>query len=411
MKAVYQKNLGLSPNIFIDRVDGSLQVKGWMRTEVYLGAEEDDFNVSEQADGLHFRTHGDCVLRLPRHAMLHVGRVGGSVRLKYLDGEVSIDEIGGSLAARSVYQLSLQKVHGDVLIKGVMEGLNVQEVAGSFIVRELQGECIGSRVLGNLDVRGISGSLSAHVEGHARLEINELTPAGIRVEAAGHIHCETSDVINASVTLISNSNQIQVRLPEGKQECSEQLCTFELGEGGTPINLLAEGKLVFIHRAAPWYVEEDIDELFNDEFERISDEFGRQFQAQIDSQMEMFNQQMQRLSEEMQRAGLPQPHVERLMERARHSSLQASARLQEKMRRAQEKIDQKMAAAQRKAEAKRRPAEKFSFTFTSQPSRAEKSPASAVSEEERLYILKMLAEKKITVEQAETLLKALEGED
>jgi hypothetical protein len=87
----------------------------------------------------------------------------------------------------------------------------------------------------------------------------------------------------------------------------------------------------------------------------------------------------------------------------------ASARVQEKMRQAQAKLEQKMAAAQRKAQAKtgRRPPEKVGFSFGGQPFAA---PAtSAASEEERLLILKMLEEKKITVEEAEMLLNALEG--
>jgi sRNA-binding protein len=118
---------------------------------------------------------------------------------------------------------------------------------------------------------------------------------------------------------------------------------------------------------------------------------------------------MQRLSEEMMRMGFSHPNIERLVERARQSNQQASARVQEKMRQAQAKLEQKLAAAQRKAEAKsgRRPSEKVSFSFGGQPFPAPEKPAA--SEEERLLILKMLEEKKITIEEAEMLLNALEG--
>lgn len=409
MKAQYQKDIGLSPAIYIEQVDGSLQVKGWMRSEVFLTVEDELLDVCKENNEIHFRTHGDCVVRAPRGTSLHVGQVGGSARLKYLDGEIQLGQIYGSLAARSVRLLHIGQVHGDVLVKGVLEGITIQRVLGSFIAREMQGKCVCDQISGNFDGRGLSGSLAADVQGHARLEIHELLPEGVQLHADGHIHCETTDILHASVTLNSSAGDIQIHLPDEKRHCTDRTCTLNLGEGGNPIHLSAGGKVIFINRAPLWREDEGIDEIFNDEFERISEDFSRQFQAQMDSQMEFFNQQMQRLSEEMMRMGFSQPNIERLVERARQSNQQASARVQEKMRQAQAKLEQKMAAAQRKAEAKsgRRPSEKVSFSFGGQPFPAPEKPAA--SEEERLLILKMLEEKKITVEEAEMLLNALEG--
>ena len=86
-----------------------------------------------------------------------------------------------------------------------------------------------------------------------------------------------------------------------------------------------------------------------------------------------------------------------------------------KMRKAQEKLERKLEAARRRQELKEQAMERRaqarskgprSFGWTSPASPPGKEP---VSDQERLMILKMLEQKKITREEAEELLAALEG--
>lgn len=88
-------------------------------------------------------------------------------------------------------------------------------------------------------------------------------------------------------------------------------------------------------------------------------------------------------------------------DRVRRKADQVSQRVDEKLRRAEEKI--------RRAEsrARHRPHVLFGVDV---PSRSAAAPAGEpVSDEERLTILRMLQEKKITSEEADKLLAALEG--
>jgi len=89
------------------------------------------------------------------------------------------------------------------------------------------------------------------------------------------------------------------------------------------------------------------------------------------------------------------------------------------VRRAQEKLERKLEAARRRQEAKAQAAERreqmrsrrtwsFEIPTPPVPPMPEKEP---VSEEERLMILRMLEQKKITLEEAEQLLSALEGKE
>ena len=135
--------------------------------------------------------------------------------------------------------------------------------------------------------------------------------------------------------------------------------------------------------------------------------------------MEAMNQQMnaqfERLSESISSAGLTEDEMERIMDQWRVSSERASERAQAKMERAQLKIERKIEAAKRKkaiqaraAAARKRGRKRGAWTVGVKLS---PEPASEpVSEEERLAILRMLEQKKITPDEAEKLLAALEGE-
>jgi dsDNA-specific endonuclease/ATPase MutS2 len=141
----------------------------------------------------------------------------------------------------------------------------------------------------------------------------------------------------------------------------------------------------------------------------------------LESQLEA---QLSNLTLKLGAIGLSAEDQERIAQRARQDSERTAERIQEKMRRVQEKLDRKMAETQRRAEQKARAAQhraaaaqrrahslgrhSWNFSWPTPPVPPE-APGESVSDEERVMILRMLEQKKITPEQADQLLTALEG--
>ena len=140
--------------------------------------------------------------------------------------------------------------------------------------------------------------------------------------------------------------------------------------------------------------------------------------AQIEAQMEMMNrqlnEQMAHLNAAIDRAGLSAEESERIIQRARERSERAAAQAQEKVRRAQEQIERKIESTRRREEQRNQSwgarfgRGAFHVNFPPTPP---VPPKEAVSNEERLVILRMLEQKKISLEDAEQLLAALEGKE
>jgi ElaB/YqjD/DUF883 family membrane-anchored ribosome-binding protein len=126
--------------------------------------------------------------------------------------------------------------------------------------------------------------------------------------------------------------------------------------------------------------------------------------------------QLENLSSRLSVAGLTAEQAERISRRTHGDMERARSRAEEQLRRAQEKMGRKLEAVRQRAERKARAAERAARDRRRRPEPVEPaSPAprvatEPVSEEERLMILRMLEQGKITPAEADELLSAMEGE-
>lgn len=402
MKKIYDKSVGLTPSIQIENVGGSLQIKGWMRSEIFINSDDEQIELNESDEGLRLRTATDCVVRLPRAARLRIGQVAGNLRLKYLDADLHIEQVGGSLVCRSLGSLSIGAIHGSLIVKDVLGSVTCGRVGGSVIARHIEGDLLLEQVGGNLDARNLNASLKATVGGFSRVEWTVFNGKAVTLQVGGAIHCEISDALQPQLNLRSGAQQIQIFQFGEKKQIAEGTYQMTIGEGLFPFELSAGGKIVLVVRSAILEEEEDLDTIFNEEVNKISERVNQQFQTQMDA----FQQQMDRFAEQM---GELTSAVTRGEEQA-YSFLggDPGARLQEKMRRAQERMEQKLAEAHRRSEQKTKLSliERMGFG-RKREAMPPKMTADSL-DEERLFILKMLEQKKITVAEAEKLLSALE---
>ncbi|MCX8062739.1 MAG: hypothetical protein N3D16_09155 [Anaerolineales bacterium] len=404
MKTIYEKSLGLTPYIQIEKVGGSLQIKGWMRSEVFVSSDDEQVELIEQEGGIRIRTATDCVMRVPRAARLEIGQVAGNLRLKYLDNDLRIDQVGGSVVCRSLGNLTIGTVNGSLMAKDGLGSITCQQVGGSVIARHVLGDLELGKVNGNLDGRHLSASLRATVGGFCRAEWNVFNGREVILKVGGSAHCEISDALQPQLTLRSGAREIHMIQLGEKKHISEETYQFSIGEGLIPFDLQAEGKIVFIMRPPTLEEEEDLETIFNEEVNQITEKVNLQFQTQMDA----LQQQMDRFSEQMGELTAAAAQREERSSQI-HSGSGLTARLQEKMRRAQERMEQKLAEAHRRSEQKAKLSSIERIGFGRKREATSEKDATDILDEERLLILKMLEQKKITVAEAEKLLAALEG--
>lgn len=404
---------GPVPEVFFDQALGDLQVRGWEEPRLVIQAEPETLQLKQQDDVIHLTCQGDCDLRLPIGATLRIGEVNGDLGLKLLEDQLIIGEVRGDLILRNVAATQIHTVHGDLAIKNASDDLHIDLVYGDADIRQVAGQCMLNEARGDLDLASVDGDIQVNVQGNARLRLTEMSGTDYKIRAAGDIYCYLTDDADAQISLTSEGERIKVRLPQGSNTFRQAQHELTLGEGTVSLTLVAGGAIYLFVEKTGWG-EAEAPYGFPG---AAAGAFGQQIAQQVEAQMaEMtrrLNEQMEHLSDRLGKIGLTPEESERIVEQARRASEREASRTQEKLRRAQEKLERKLEAQRRRAEQRAQIADRrsrrhtWSFEWPAPPT----SPKSTSTEEERLLILRMLEQKKITLEQADRLLSALEGEE
>jgi len=418
--------VGFSPQVIIESVHGALQIKGWVRPEIFIKTSHPEtLQVEEIEDGLRFSTHGDCIVRLPREAVIEIGKVHGSLRAKYLDRHVRVQQIDGSAGFRHIGSLEIESVRGDLLVQQALNKVRVSIVSGSAVVINAQGECFLQQVEGNLHLQEVCGNIHTNVNGHAHVRISLLCGEEYEISCGGLMHCQVPEDASLQVALVSKTQEIHTRQAGQNVVFETGSHSLTVGGGETRMKLTAGGKLMFECYEPGWDEIGELDEILDDEFNRFSDDLTQMMESKMKAQMDALNHKLQGLSENFSRLDFEPLDAGKLGGRVRQSSEHAAARAQEKMRRAQEKIERQLASLAARqpstAESVRSDQSRvqatsasgwqkvFSRFGTKKSSPSVNKTAEPVADEERLLILRMLEQKKINSEEAEKLLEALEN--
>ena len=409
-----------SPHITLD-ISGDLRLKGQDTFEVIAKADgPEDLILDAQDDQVIIRCISSCSLRVPRAAIVTVNAVNGDANIKGVDGDLKIERIDGELALRNVGNTEIGRVSGGMSAKDVDGMFTIDSISGDTAARRVQGNFIvNGKISGNLSLSDVGGSARASVDGNIMLRLDPAPGHEYEFSSRGNLFCRLSAETSAEIS-VPKASQVMVNLPGIHATAPVQSpYALTLGEGDAKITLSADGNVVLDTHAPDWEME-DFDLDINAEVNGMADTVSQQITQQIESQMRMMedqlNAQLSSLSMRLSAAKLTQDQARMIQDRAREASERATARAQERVRRAQERMEQKLAAAQRRMEHRQQASERasrhahrgWSFNIPTPPT-PPTPPGEPVSEDERLLILQMLEEKKITMEQAEELLTALEG--
>jgi hypothetical protein len=416
-KQVYE--VGESPKITIT-TQGGLVLKGTGSPEVVVKADSrDDLDVAANEEEVSIQSRSNLVISAPRDSSIFLENVHSQAVIKGLEGPLKIGEIRGNCVLKDAGHVDADYIHGNLAAKRIEGTLSVRQVDGNVSVRRIEeGFHVGDVIRGNLVLDDVEGAVEAEIYGNANLRLDPVIGKNYSIKSRGNIVCRLPG--DASVVVeIARGRNIQVNLMSLRvSETVQAPYTLTLGDGDASMNLEANGNILIVQRAPDLDMMDSFD--FDFDVEKTAEEIGRHVTEQVEVQVEMienqFEEQLEHLAATLGASGLSPEAAERISRKAREASAKATARTQEKMAKAQEKIQRKLEAAQRRIEQRTRAAEKRAQARESRgwgTSWTKSSPATPtsdpVTEEERLLILQMLSEKKISLEEAEKLLEALEG--
>ena len=409
-----------SPHIFLN-VSGDLSIKGQNSFEIIAkGDDSTEFVLEAEDDQVNIRCPDDCKVRVPREAIVQLTAADGDTVIKALDGEIIIDTVNGDLELRNVGATKISKLNGDLNAKNVEGYFLIDSVNGDVSIRSIQGDFnVTKNISGNLNLSDVAGNATALVNGNISLHLDPSPGHQYEFTGHGNIFCRLPTDASAEIS-VPKASQVMVELPGIHASAPVQApYALTLADGDAKIILSATGNVVLDTYATEWDMQ-DFDLSIDSEVNTMADAISQQITQQVDAEVRMIeeqlNAQLSSLTMRLNASKLSEEQARRVEDRARETSERATARAQDRIRHAQERMEHKLAAAQRRIDSKAQAHERsthhgrqnWSFSFPNPPT-PPKPASEPVSEDERLMILRMLEQKKISMEDAEELLSALEG--
>jgi len=352
---------GPAPRIVIDNVGGDLSIVGWEGEDILIKADEDETRFSQDGSLVTVSSSGDLALRVPRDASLTIQTVGGDMSLRGVMGNLEVKTIGGDASIRDINNAAIDAISSDLSMRNVKGNLLIKKVGSDASIREVQGSVSLESVGDDLVLREVRGNLKANVGADVVLSLEPQAGNNYVINAGDDLMLILPP--DASAKLVLNGDEIIVDWPGIPYEEDLTSKILTLGSGAANVTLNAGGELRVSSQ---------------EKAQQSPDEFGN-FAGMMFDWSDFGNQLGARISQ----------------------------RVEEATRRAAQQAER----AARRAEAKvcgRAKVGRWNWniepgSFTPPP------PREPVSEEERVTILKMLAEKKITADEADKLLAALDG--
>lgn len=359
-----------TPNLRIQSLPGDLQLAGWDREELSAKTTGDTLSLRENNHQWEITCDDDLIVYLPRLAQVNLENISGDADLRAISGPLFLQTIGGDFQGRSLNNLTIHHIGGDFDLRHATGLCSLQSAGGDVSIKNLQGSANLNQVGGDLYIREMTGGLNANVDGDAILF---LTPAEeeINLQAQGDIILRLP--LEASITLhlrTPDPENLRVNFPNTSlQPGKDGDWLLILGQGRALGSLTCQGDLVITCQDEDW---------------QSFAEFG---------------------PGSWEERGIPPipPIPGNIGDRISHRIERATSHIEEATRRAEEKL-----------RANEQRARIGIFAGGSKPiigldPRKAEPLAEPVSDQERLAILQMLQDKKITLPQAEALLAALEG--
>jgi hypothetical protein len=375
--------------MIVIRTHADLNLQGWDRMDIQpLADQRDTLNISQDGDLVRVNSSSDLDLMVPINLPVTVERASGDAYVRNIHGTLHIARVGGDLTMQNVGMVDVQGVGGDCKVMQSTEALAIQRVGGDFVGVDLAGPVKLDTTGGDVDLQMRGGEAQVRAGGDINYAFQTAERQNIRLHAGGDVMLIMPAEAGVSLDLRSRGHDVSIEYGGQSQQIDKRFHQVTFGDGSTQISIDAGGDIHISDNAEEYHFPELTDDLDN-YWEEVE---GRREERSTEAE-------------------------EAFTFRAEELSSKISHRVDEAMRQA----DARISEAMKRLEQRTRRLERGGFGFGNPPippvpprhpghpgaDSAEKK--TVASEEEKLLILKMLQEKKITAEEADKLLEALEG--
>lgn len=406
MGATQMIQTGATPIIRLQTIEGNLTLSGWDRPEIqaHVRGDSDTLMIEQQKGGVTINCEDDLWLQAPVQATIMIGRVGGNAAISLILSDLTMDAIEGNAVVNSVNAVTASQIEGNFTARLIAGDLRIDAIEGNAQIAKVGGDIRLDRVEGNLVLDATGGSIEATAEGNVKAQTTLAPGQQCTIRAEGGITCEVPRDAGG-VFALKAEGHIRVRDLGEERSVRAGVLNFERAPAHARLTLEAEGTIL-LRGVQPRDIDPtEFSGTLEEEMSLRSVEITQQITAQIEAQV---NELARQLDDKLSRIGTSEELATSIQEKVQSAMRRAEEKLAEALRKVEQRTQE--------AEGRRRkspgwvapPAPPIppAAPKTPVPPKPKRTPA---TDEERMLILRMVEQGKLSVEQAEKLLLALSG--
>ena len=398
-------NIKGATKLIIEAINGDLRLRGRGDSdELYIECEELVFDFDETAGGpVRLSSNEDCEIKVPDHLAVEILTVNGDIdKIAGLNARLDIQTVNGDAVLRQHNgELVVQTIQGDIDIKNVEGNVALTQVSGDVQVKHISGGSVTiGRINGDLIVKHISQDCRIeHVSGDIAATIDFQPHATYLFNADGDIAFIVSEDTNATFIMPIDSDinilrQFDDFVSADESDDGNKIVIF--GKGEAQVQVESANDIAFVGTSSGFNVDFDLNFDLGEQFRNI--------EATLNEKMKGFSKLIESKASEALAATAEA--INATSEAMK--GIQIETRMDTHRRRA-ERVQERASRARERAERATERASRRSERMQRFSSRQQNAPSEPVTHEERLMILKMVQDGKISVEEADKLLATLEG--
>ena len=390
---------------FLD-ISGLLHLSGWNRDEIRIKDLGEEIQSKKKKTILEISSSDDVLISVPHILEVKIKSVSQDVNIKGMRGKLEIQSVSGDLSVSDVSYFSASSVSGDMIASRIQGDLQAKSVSGDCLIDNVQGQVELKDVSGDIQIDTVAGGIDANASGSGTFDFHPVPWQAYRLQVGGDLSLTIPADASADLSIESGTKEITIFPGKLDIASREEKMEYTLGEGGPAILLSAGGKVFIIDNEFTVFtgLKMNLDDLGS-----MASGFTVDTTAYIRDSLDHLEDDLRNslsgLAESLKGVGLSEEHLRDLGAQIEESSRNAAEKAEIAAIKAQAKVEKKIAKARRKALQAREKTKQFDINKFLEG----ESNKKAVSENERMLILEMLQNKKITPDEADELLKALEG--
>ena len=365
------------PTISI-KTHSNLTLIGWEQKEVNVkGGSRYTLNIRQDGDNITITSSEDCLVMAPFRSKVIIERVGGDAYISDLQNDLVCQKINGDLHLFKIGRIAVEQVGGDCEVLHVEGDVESRKIGGDFIGKIVSGHALIERVGGDFFLQNANCPVTCRAGGDIHISLSERPTGSSNLTAGGDVTIHMPEDSGVSLDIFSGGEDIRINLGSRIEDIEEHNYSATIGDGSAIFTLRAGGDVEVTSQ--PW-----VEDLLKD----IQEEMG--YHTQV----------------------FESTYEDRFEDVARQVASDAASRAEKKVQAALRRIEHRGYFPDHPS------GHSYSATFNADfpfkkpepPSPVKPmKPVAPVSDEERLMILKMVEAKKISIDEAERLLEALEG--